>query len=47
LMESLNSDLLASGDSAAQALGVRLHSLDRAIERALGRWEDSEPLAGR
>jgi uncharacterized protein YbjT (DUF2867 family) len=47
LMESLDSDLLARGDSAAQAFGVRLHSLDSAIEHALRRWEDSEPLAGR
>ena len=47
LMESLDGDLLAGGESGAQALGVRLHSLDAAIEHALRQWEDSEPLAAR
>ena len=47
LMESLESDLLANGESAATALGVRLHTLDAAIERSLREWEDSEPLAAR
>jgi uncharacterized protein YbjT (DUF2867 family) len=47
LMESLDSDLLAGGESGAQALGVRLHSLDAAIEHALREWEDREPLAAR
>ena len=47
LMESLEDDLLVSGDSAAEAFGVRLHSLDSAIEHALREWEAQEPLAAR
>jgi uncharacterized protein YbjT (DUF2867 family) len=47
LMESLESDLLSNGESAAAALGVRLHTLDAAIERSLREWEDDEPLAAR
>ncbi len=47
LMQSLETDLLASGELAAPALGVRLHTLDAAIERALRGWESSEPLAAR
>ena len=47
LMESLNSDLLADGESGGEALGVRMHSLDAAIEHALREWEDREPLAAR
>jgi uncharacterized protein YbjT (DUF2867 family) len=47
LMESLSEDLLASGDLAAEVLGVRLHSLDSAIEHALREWESTEPLAAR
>ena len=47
LMESLSSDLLPTGQSAAEVLTVRLHSLDSAIEHALGEWEQSEPLAAR
>jgi uncharacterized protein YbjT (DUF2867 family) len=47
LMESLGEDLLPCGDSAAEVLGVKLHSLDSAIERALGEWERTEPLAAR
>jgi uncharacterized protein YbjT (DUF2867 family) len=47
LMESLQTDLLPSGPTAAELLGVRLHSLDSAIERALGEWEAVEPLAAR
>ncbi|MFL5818245.1 MAG: NAD(P)H-binding protein [Conexibacter sp.] len=47
LMAGLTSDLLPREDSAAKLLGVRLHSLDSAIERALGEWERSEPLAAR
>ena len=47
LMESLENDLLVSGDSAAEAFGVRLHSLDSAIEHALREWEAQEPLAAR
>jgi uncharacterized protein YbjT (DUF2867 family) len=47
LMESLGKDLLPRDDRAAELLGVRLHSLDAAIERALRDWETAEPLAAR
>ncbi len=47
LMESLDQDLLPRDDRAAELLGVRLHSLDRAIERALREWEATEPLRAR
>ena len=47
LMESLEDDLLVSGASASEAFGVRLHSLDSAIEHALREWEADEPLAAR
>ncbi|MBO0768855.1 MAG: NAD(P)H-binding protein [Solirubrobacterales bacterium] len=47
LMDSLNNDLLARDDRAAEIFGVRRHSLDAAIEAALRRWEQSEPLAAR
>jgi uncharacterized protein YbjT (DUF2867 family) len=47
LMESLDEDLLPRDDRAAELLGVRLHSLDRAIEHALAEWESTEPLAAR
>ncbi len=47
LMESLATDLLPRNDEAARLLGVRLHSLDAAIEHALAVWERSEPLAAR
>jgi len=47
LMESLYSDLLPREPSATEALGVRPHRLDAAIERALRDWESSEPLRGR
>jgi uncharacterized protein YbjT (DUF2867 family) len=47
LMESLDEDLLPRDDRAARMLGVRLHSLDAAIERALREWEAVEPLAAR
>jgi len=47
LMESLETDLLPDGRSAAQALTVRLHSLDRAIEHALGEWERTGALSAR
>src|SRR5437763_246033 len=47
LMESLDEDLLPRDDRAARLLGVRLHSLDAAIEHALGEWEAAEPLAAR
>jgi uncharacterized protein YbjT (DUF2867 family) len=47
LMESLATDLLAGESAAAELLGVRLHSLDSAIEHALGEWEATEALAAR
>jgi uncharacterized protein YbjT (DUF2867 family) len=47
LMESLDEDLLPRDDRAARLLGVRLHSLDAAIEHALRDWEASEKLAAR
>jgi hypothetical protein len=47
LMESLDEDLLPRDDRAAEIMGVRLHSLDSAIERALRDWEAHEPLAAR
>jgi len=47
LMESLATDLLAGQARAADVLGVRLHSLDAAIEHSLREWEATEPLAAR
>jgi uncharacterized protein YbjT (DUF2867 family) len=47
LMESLNDDLLPRDGRAAELLGVRLHSLDAAIERSLREWEREEPLVAR
>jgi uncharacterized protein YbjT (DUF2867 family) len=47
LMEGLNTDLLPREEKAAELLGVQLHSLDAAIERALRDWEAAEPLAAR
>jgi uncharacterized protein YbjT (DUF2867 family) len=47
LMEGLETDLLPRDDRAAELLGVRLHSLDAAIEHALREWEATEPLAAR
>jgi uncharacterized protein YbjT (DUF2867 family) len=47
LMASLESDLLPRDDRAAGLFGVRLHTLDAAIERALREWEAVEELAGR
>jgi uncharacterized protein YbjT (DUF2867 family) len=47
LMEGLDGDLLPRDDRAVTLLGVRLHSLDAAIEHALGEWEMAEPLAAR
>jgi uncharacterized protein YbjT (DUF2867 family) len=47
LMESLGSDLLPRDDRAAELLGVRMHTLDAAIEHALRNWEAKEPLAAR
>ncbi|MBJ7330806.1 MAG: NAD(P)H-binding protein [Solirubrobacteraceae bacterium] len=48
LMESLAEDLLPRPDhDAAALLGVRTHTLDAAIERALREWEHEEELAAR
>ena len=47
LMESLEGDLLVSNSRATELLGVRLHSLDAAIEHALREWETTESLAAR
>lgn len=47
LMESLDEDLLPRDDRAAELLGIKLHSLDAAVEHALGEWERVEPLAAR
>jgi uncharacterized protein YbjT (DUF2867 family) len=47
MMESLEEDLLPRGGQAAEVLGLRLHSLDSAIERSLRDWEASEQLAAR
>ncbi len=45
LMESLEHDLLPRHE-AAPAFGVRLHSFDAAVERALREWERDEELVG-
>lgn len=47
LMESLDHDLLPRDNRASEFLAVRLHSLDAAIEHALGEWEANERLAAR
>lgn len=47
LMDSLQDDMLPSHPYASELLGVRLHPLDSAIERALREWEAIEPLAAR
>jgi uncharacterized protein YbjT (DUF2867 family) len=47
LMEGLEHDLLPRDSSAVDLLGVRLHSFDAAVERALRDWEAMEPLAAR
>jgi len=47
LMGSLEHDLLPRDDRAAALLGVRLHGLEAAIERALRDWEAIEDLAAR
>jgi len=47
LMESLDDDLLPRDNRAAELLGVRLHSLDSAIEHALREWEMDETLRAR
>jgi uncharacterized protein YbjT (DUF2867 family) len=47
LMESLATDLLPVNPLASEVLGIRLHSLDSAIEHALAEWEVDHPLAAR
>jgi uncharacterized protein YbjT (DUF2867 family) len=47
LMESLESDLLPRHGDAAEAFGVRLHSFDAAVERALREWESTEEVAAK
>lgn len=47
LMEGLEGDLLPRDARAAPLLGVRLHRLDAAIERALRDWEATEELRAR
>ncbi|HET6505238.1 MAG TPA: NAD(P)H-binding protein [Baekduia sp.] len=47
LMEGLDGDLLPRDDRAPELLGVRLHRLDAAIERALREWESTEQLRAR
>jgi uncharacterized protein YbjT (DUF2867 family) len=47
LMESLQHDLLPRHDDTAQAFGVRLHSFDAAVERALREWEQTEEVAAK
>jgi uncharacterized protein YbjT (DUF2867 family) len=47
LMESLETDLLPRDRDAADAFGVRLHSFDAAVERALREWEKTEEVAAK
>jgi uncharacterized protein YbjT (DUF2867 family) len=47
LMEGLQYDLLPRDGAAAELLDVRLHTLPRAINRALREWEEAEPLRAR
>jgi uncharacterized protein YbjT (DUF2867 family) len=47
LMEGLEHDLLPRDDAAAGAFGIRLHSFDAAVERALRDWEMIEEVAAR
>jgi uncharacterized protein YbjT (DUF2867 family) len=47
LMESLGEDLLPRDDRAVELLGLRMHSLDAAIEHSLREWEAVEKLAAR
>ena len=46
-MEGLEHDLLPRDDDAAPAFGIRLHSFDAAVERALREWELTEEVAAR
>jgi len=47
LMYSLERDLLPRNESAHELYGFRIHSFDRAVERALADWEVREELAAR
>lgn len=47
LMEGLEHDLLPRDERAAEHFGVRPHSLQSAVERALRDWEAHEELAAR
>jgi uncharacterized protein YbjT (DUF2867 family) len=47
LMESLDEDLVPRDGRAVRLLGVRMHSLDAAIEHALREWESAERLIAR
>jgi len=47
LMEGLGTDLLPRDDAARDIFGIRLHSFDAAVERAMRDWEAVEPLRGR
>jgi uncharacterized protein YbjT (DUF2867 family) len=47
LMGSLGTDLLPRDDRAMAMFGVRPHSFDAAVERALRDWEADEELAAR
>jgi uncharacterized protein YbjT (DUF2867 family) len=47
LMESLEHDLLPADHDAAEAFGVRLHTFDAAVERALRDWEQIEEVAAK
>jgi uncharacterized protein YbjT (DUF2867 family) len=47
LMEGLETDLLPRDHDAPRAFGVRLHTFDAAVERALRDWEQIEEVAAR
>ena len=47
LMQSLENDLLPRDEAAAEIFGLRLHSFDRAVDRALRDWEREEELTAR
>jgi uncharacterized protein YbjT (DUF2867 family) len=47
LMQSLETDLLPRDEAAQEIFGLRLHSFDRAVDRALREWEREEELTAR
>ncbi|MGI8413210.1 MAG: NAD(P)H-binding protein [Solirubrobacteraceae bacterium] len=47
LMEGLGHDLLPRDDEAQRLFGIRQHSFDSAVERALRSWEEREPLSAK